>query len=272
MDSVDVIAASPAGLAERHRFEVAAALAGGRRVFLLEKAVEALSTVDAGDVGAVACLRGAEHLPEETLCVLDRLAGGGVPLVLSVQGQPDAARLLAARFADAVVMRQTLAEGSLIAPEGQRGASEVTLDPGDGAETHAHLVVVNGSPGVDAKVRVVADSVPNRWIERAERANRALRAANNRLARERMGIYDAAAAATVDRLRRLSDEGDQHTDFWKSEAERWAQEAEERLGWARDATRQLEEAQHSLGLLRGRRVVRFALRVSRLHPRSWGTR
>jgi hypothetical protein len=182
-----------ADLLDRHRAEWVASLAGDRDVTSLD----------------------GEGAPDGTLVWLDRYPGGvdrgdvGARLrALAAEGRPVVVGLpadaggAAAREAErlaselgGVTLAQHLAAGSLIAGEA-----------GDARDVVHFLVCVNvdvaraeaASSATDAEVVPLMRG----YVSFLEEANRSLSEANARLARERLGAHDSAAAAAVAELQR----------------------------------------------------------------------
>jgi hypothetical protein len=124
-------------------------------------------------------------------------AAEGRPVVVGLRADAaGAAAREAARLAGelgGVTVHQRLAAGSLI------GA-----DDGEGADTVHFLVCVNIGGAADASSSLIdAEAVPliTGYVRYLEDANRSLSEANVRLARERLGVHDSAAAAIVAELK-----------------------------------------------------------------------
>ena len=185
-----------------HRSELAASLSAGRRVLDLDSvnAADALAYLKAlptGRFDAIVCLETLEHLPDLDAVVAElvRLAGDGTRLVLSLPNNAGM-RDVAGRFPGAVVLWQYLAEGSLLLPADAR--------PEDSAD---HLIVVVGVDAAElerARTGLAHAAVPDddEYVRSLERANAELHRANQRLARDRLGVHDAAAATAETRRRR----------------------------------------------------------------------
>jgi hypothetical protein len=120
---------------------------------------------------------------------LQSAVGRGVPVVVGFRGGRQAlqdAELLRDQLGDAVLVVQQLAAGSLIGAGGEPSNA-------------AHLLVcanLGAFPGDGTAAELDARAVPlsSGYVAYLERSNRALRDANVRLARERLGLHDAAAA------------------------------------------------------------------------------
>jgi phage/plasmid primase-like uncharacterized protein len=107
-----------------------------------------------------------------------------------------AAESLRAALGDAQVVVQELAAGSLIGPSDEAATR--------GRSVHV-LVCANLAPNAGLELRSEAEPLMTGYVAWLEQANRELRAANTRLARERLGTHDAAAAAVEDRRARLTE-------------------------------------------------------------------
>jgi hypothetical protein len=164
-----------ADLLERHRAEWVASLGGERSVMWLDDYA-------GGDSNAES-LRAA--------------VAEGRPVVV---GLPADAAGAAAREADRLAaelgglrVAQHLAAGSLI------GAGE-----GDAADVVHYLVCVNVEPARATEASAATDAavrpLMTGYVRYLEEANRSLSEANVRLARERLGVQDSAAAALVAEL------------------------------------------------------------------------
>ena len=124
-------------------------------------------------------------------------AAEGRPVVVGLRADAaGAAAREAARLAGelgGVTVHQRLAAGSLI-----------DTDDGEDADTVHFLVCVNVGDPADASTSLVdAEAVPlmTGYVRYLEDANRSLSEANARLARERLGVHDSAAAAIVAELK-----------------------------------------------------------------------
>jgi hypothetical protein len=97
-----------------------------------------------------------------------------------------------------VALCQRLAAGSLISPEG-------TEEDETGDAVH-YLVCINVDEAADAAPGNLldADAAPllTGYVRYLEEANRALSEANTRLARERLGVQDSAAATLAAELKK----------------------------------------------------------------------
>jgi hypothetical protein len=170
--------ASPwADLLERHREEWVASLGGDAAVMWVDDYTGGATDADA--------LRNA--------------AAEGRPVIVGLRADPQgAAERAAARLAaelGGVTVRQRLAAGSQISAEEDQGDDAVHF-----------LVCVNideASAGAPSNV-TDAGAVPlmTGYVRFLEEANRSLSEANVRLARERLGMHDSAAAALVADLQR----------------------------------------------------------------------
>ena len=140
---------------------------------------------------------GATEAPDAD--ALRAAAAEGRPVVVGLRADAaGAAEREAGRLADelgGVTVCQRLAAGSLITAEG-----------GDSGDAVHFLVCVNIDEGSAAAPSSVTDAeaVPlmTGYVRFLEEANRSLGEANVRLARERLGMHDSAAAALVADLQR----------------------------------------------------------------------
>ena len=161
-----------ADLLRRHREQWVAALGGEESVVLLDD-------------------YDGDHDAES----LKSAAARGRPLVVGLRADSEgAAAREAARLAAELggeTVRQQLAAGSLI-----------TGSDADGDAVHFLVCVNVGDVSVPAALSE-ADAVPlmTGYVRHLEEANRSLSEANVRLARERLGVHDSAAAAVMAELR-----------------------------------------------------------------------
>jgi len=297
--------------AEAHRYAFAAALAEGRTVMHvgprdaaapLEGTAAKVRTRERLDLEAargcdlVVWLDGLQHQTDlgETARMLEGLAGRGVGLLVCVPNAtveaperpgPAAAwtakavQDLADRLDGAVVLGQFLAEGSLIVQGGSDG--ELTCEAIDDDEpdlAYANRLLLLADPGREAgagaQARMQLAVAPNfnRWMVETERANRELRAANAALAREHLGRADSAAGAVVGKLELRVKDAERESEQRRREAEEWRAEAERQHRRASEAEVETEILRQRLDTLRSRKIVRAALGVARLNPRTWGGR
>ena len=175
---------------------------------------------------AIVCLEGLEHLPDPDAAVaaLSELAGAGLKLVLSVPNSRafaeenefhltdfgyDEATALAERLGGATVLYQFLAEGSLI--QGARPEAldaETLLDERGEPEYANHFILCANlddrleSSFPPARMQLTSAPFYNRHMIGLDRGNRELWRENARLARERLGKSDAAAATALFKLQR----------------------------------------------------------------------
>jgi len=172
------------------------------------------------DFDAIVLLEGLEHLPEpvRALARLRDLAAAGALLVVSLPNSRafgernphhvtdyDYERAMEAvrGFPRATVLYQFHAEGSLI-----RGGTEGDLDSravlDERADVeHANHFIVVANAGADAtipsssRMQLAVAPAFNSYILELERFNRELWRTNQRLARDRVGVADSAAAAVL---------------------------------------------------------------------------
>jgi hypothetical protein len=158
-----------ADLLDRHRNEWVASLAAGAPILWLED------------------YRGGSDGEADVEAVRAAVADGR-PVVL---GLPADARGDAEREAERLAaelgglrVTQRLAAGSLIVPDGDGGADAVHF-----------LVCVNVEPASSAMTDAEVVPLMTGYMRLLEEANKRLREANARLAREKLGVHDSAAAA-----------------------------------------------------------------------------
>ncbi|MCD6015285.1 MAG: Methyltransferase type 12 [Solirubrobacterales bacterium] len=204
---------------------------GERLAFEVGDAHEWLERPLAERFDAIVLLDGLEHLADLGRA-LDRLrahAEAGLTLIVSVPNSRrfgeqnpdhvlefDLETALAAfkGLPGATVLNQFHAEGSLIraAPSGEGLAAHMTLAERTDAEhtdaEHAdhYIALVNaeGEPlerAGSSRMQLAVTASFNRYMVDLEQQNRALRRANQRLARERLGVADSAAASVLRRER-----------------------------------------------------------------------
>lgn len=221
------------------RYELAAALSDGLRVLdlgsvppparraLEERAAELTVGSDAGQVDVVVALDGLADAERRQRIVqeLERHAGEGARVLAAFDcpvGRPSspraeesperAAAALADRLAGATVLRQFLAEGSLIAAAGADGMTrELNLRGADLlAEDAAALIVASGFEDRALEVarlslQVAAAPVLLSYVRGLEAAHAELVRANRQLMRERVGRDGSAAAALLNAQRQLEE-------------------------------------------------------------------
>jgi 2-polyprenyl-3-methyl-5-hydroxy-6-metoxy-1,4-benzoquinol methylase len=195
-------------------------------IFEAADAVEYLQRGLQDEHDAIVCLEGLEHLADldGAVMALSALASDGMRLVVSVPNSRtfgeknefhltdfgfDEAIALAARLGGATVLYQFLAEGSLIqAANPQELDTERVLEERGESEYANHFIVcANLDDRLDSsfppvRMQLAAAPVHNRYMLGLERGNRELWRENARLARERLGRSDAAAATALFRLQR----------------------------------------------------------------------
>ena len=194
--------------------------------FVAADAVEYLARGIGDDHDAIVCLEGLEHLADMdgAVTALAELAGAGMKLVLSVPNSRafseenefhltdfgyDEVTALAERLGGAAVLHQFLAEGSLI-----QGARPEALDTesllserGEPEYANHFVVCANLEDRLEssfpaARMQLATAPFYNRYIIGLDRGNRELWRENARLARERLGKSDSAAATALFRLQR----------------------------------------------------------------------
>jgi hypothetical protein len=211
------------------RYELAAALCAGLRVLDLSDAPEAAprmldAAAGEGPFDAVVALDGLAEpgRRERVLAELERHAGQGARVLAvferdagrarspRVEPPPeDAARALAARLPGAVVLRQFIAEGPVIAPAADPAAPALTLRGDDlRDEDAAALIVASGFEEAAlnearASLSFTAAPVLLSYVRGLEAAHAELLRANRELMRERVGRDGSAAASLLDAQQQL---------------------------------------------------------------------
>ncbi len=254
--SAPAIATARAQVPEEH---------AGRISFEVADALEHLRAAGAGAYDAVVCFEGLEHVPDPdaVLGEIERLATAGARVLLSFPNSLgfeeenayrvtdygwEEVQVAAARFPDAVLLGQSLAEGSWIAesgaPDGPATAWLVGADEARPEWANHWLLVAGVDEGATSRARArmaLAASPPhNAYMRHLERANDALRSTNARLGRKWLGVHDAAAAAVVRRLQERIESIENRADGLEARAraaeaaaERWKGIADNN-DWARE--------------------------------------
>jgi 2-polyprenyl-3-methyl-5-hydroxy-6-metoxy-1,4-benzoquinol methylase len=180
-----------------------------------------LRALGAGNFDAVVCFEGLEHVddPDTLVTELLRLADGGTALILSIPNSRgfdernefhktdygyEEMSAVSERFPGAVVLSQYLAEASLIVGDDRKPMSELRgrlVDgTGDTAWANHWLILVgigvSDADRAQAALSLAAAANQNQYMRILERANDELYRTNQRLARSRLGVHDAAAAST----------------------------------------------------------------------------
>jgi SAM-dependent methyltransferase len=200
----------------------------GREHDIRFEAADALELLR-GDLGgewdAIVCFEGLEHFqePEEAVRQLARHAGAGLKLVISLPnsrtfeernefhvtdfGYEEAQEAFGA-LGEVTPLYQHNAEGSLIraAGDGEVQGEFVLSEYGEPEYANHFLALVNfdgRAESITATARMNLAVAPdyNRHMLSLEKANRELWRENARIARQRLGQGDAAAATTLYRLR-----------------------------------------------------------------------
>ncbi len=187
----------------RHRRGWVAEAAGGREVVDLDDERDpAASIAQASNDAALFWLESFSSRPDAGLgAELSSAVARGVPVVVGFGGGGEEwreAKRLRDQLGNAVLVVQRLAAGSLIGADA-------------GPSDAAHVLVcanLEALPANGAAAELDASAAPllSGYVGYLERSNRALREANVRLARERLGVHDAAAAAGEARVKQLEDE------------------------------------------------------------------
>ncbi len=177
---------------------------------------------------AIVLLEGLEHLPDASRVteLLRSHAQEGVALFISIPNEgsfpeDNPFHLTEFDYEDAIaifeglpgarILGQSHAEGSLISELGavELGPVEANLvlaERADAKNFNHYLVIANfGESRVPATSGMQLSVAPNfhRYMLELERENRTLWRANLRLARERLGVADSAAAAALKRIDEL---------------------------------------------------------------------
>ena len=204
-----------AELLARHRRGWLVAAIGGREMLDLDSEQEPAASIAraSADSAVVSMEDFSERADADLRRELQSAVARGVPVVVGFQGGRQAwreAELLRDQLGDAVLVVQQLAAGSLIGAEGEPSKA-------------AHLLVcanLGAFPGDGTAAELDASAVPlsSGYVAYLERSNRALRDANVRLARERLGLHDAAAAT---RWTALQEELAEYKRQAETNYERW---------------------------------------------------
>jgi SAM-dependent methyltransferase len=194
---------------------------------------------------ALVLFEGLEHLerPDEALGHLRRHAGDGLKLLVSVPNSRtfgevnpfhvtdfgfDEAMATFREFDDATVLYQFVAEGSLLRGEeaGEVAGHFALTERGEPEYANNYIACVNfgeAPTATEGRARMSLAVAPyyNRHVRNLEQAYQDLRRTNARLARERIGTADTAAAKLLKRL-------DEDMERARAEAAEAVREAEER--------------------------------------------
>jgi 2-polyprenyl-3-methyl-5-hydroxy-6-metoxy-1,4-benzoquinol methylase len=194
--------------------------------FVAGDAIEYLHSGLQDEYDAIVCLEGIEHFADLDRAVdaLSALAQDGMKMVISVPNSRtfaeenefhvtdfgfDEAMELAEKLGAAPVLYQFIAEGSLIQGEdpGPLDGERMLDDHGEPEYANHFIACVNLGDRLDssfppARMQLAAAPVYNRHLLGLERANQSLWRENARLARERLGKSDAAAATALFKLQR----------------------------------------------------------------------
>ncbi|HEY5198069.1 MAG TPA: methyltransferase domain-containing protein [Solirubrobacteraceae bacterium] len=238
----------------------------------------------AGRFDAIVCFEGLEHLPDsgDALRELRRHAAAGIAVICSVPNSRgmgeenefhvtdfgyDEAGVAFAGFPDAVIVRQYLAEGSVIILDGS-AELDARLHGVERAEPQYanHFILVSGiaeeTLGGIHRGRMQLAMAPNynRYMHDLERANVQLRRRNHELARGLLGKAASAAPSYVrkaeQRIAELESQlGDQQRIEHELEHERRA---------ARRLAEELKDAQLQVKIAAGRRGGTLARIADRL--------
>jgi 2-polyprenyl-3-methyl-5-hydroxy-6-metoxy-1,4-benzoquinol methylase len=218
---------------------------------------------------AIVMFESLEHLPDvdEALASLRRHADNGLRLIISVPNSQafdeenphhrtdfsfDGAVAAFQGFADATILYQFLAEGSLIrTPESGRLTPRTVFDERGEPEYANHFIAcINVGDRAEvaessARMELAISPNYNRHMVNLERANEALRSTNARLARGKLGAADSAAAALLARIQTLEEEltrrlEEERVQQEEADHERWIEGLHEQIT---DRQRLIEEMQ-----------------------------
>ncbi len=194
------------------------ATAGSGVRFEVADAHDYVRRLEPGDFDAIVCFEGLEHLHDLEAVVrsLVRLTDAGVQAVFSVPNSRafgernphhatdfdyDSALALFDRFERVAVLYQFLAEGSIIMSgdvhEAGDSSGEIFFtERGEPAYANNFVACVNCEPEPEAQARIHLAAAPwyNRQLLNLQAGYADLLRTNARLARSRLGTFDAAAA------------------------------------------------------------------------------
>jgi SAM-dependent methyltransferase len=192
-------------------------------------ALEVLERPLARSYDAIVLLEGLEHLPDLERAVesLRAQVGAGIVLVVSLPNSRtfgeenphhvtefdyEQASSTFERLGIDEVLLQFHAEGSLIGSLTDESVEASLAWPERCEPEHCnHLIGLANlreerRPGLaSSRVQVAVAPTFNTYMLQLEKANRELRRANLRMSRDRIGVADSAAAATVEQLRRAEE-------------------------------------------------------------------
>jgi SAM-dependent methyltransferase len=235
--------------------------------------------------GAVVMLEGLEHLvdPESALASVKGHAEAGLRFVISIPnsktfeeenpfhitdyGFEDAAEICS-RFGSATLVYQFVAEGSLIrtAVSSELEASLVEVDRGELEYANHFVVCVNcgleDAGWASPRMKLIAAPAHTRYMRNLERANAELRHTNARLAREKLGVAESAAASLLARVERLETELEQ--------ARARAEEEERAVAhddWIKHLHAEIDRHRRQVEAMEATRVWRLGRRYWRLRDR-----
>lgn len=219
---------------------------------------------------AIVMLETLEHLEnvEDVLVSLRRHAEDGVKLIVSVPNSRmleeenpfhltafgyDEATEAFEGFPNTRTLFQFIAEGSLIRGEHAGDNPALTLsDEGEPEYANQFVVLVNFEEekvaAASALMQLEAEPIHHRYVRALERANDALRAVNARLARQKLGTADSAAASLLARVRALEAEV----------AEVRMTDQQTHLDWIEDLHRQITERAQTIEEMESTRVWQLA--------------
>lgn len=220
-----VVPATIHDLMYEHRLRWAAALLGEDAVDL-QAAADPAAALDGSE--AAVWLDG--YTPEARDALV-QAAERGARLVVAVRAGTDHAEALARALPGATVVPQAAAGGSLIGD-----ATTATVDVSEPASRDRAswlLVCANVNPeAAAARLDVAVGTELATQFDRLDQALEALREANVRLAREKLGRHDAAAGAVTGRAEREAEHFRERFEFEQELASRhhdWFKAAEARL-------------------------------------------
>ena len=195
--------------------------------FEVADALEVMERPLREDFDAIVMFEGLEHLPDvdRAIELLAKQRSSGIALIVSLpnskayeednpyhvsdfdfEGATDAFR----RIGMETFAYQFLAEGSLIRPRDDAPLAGSSQLAERGEPEHCNnLIAMAGFAGAveaaEARMHLTAAPASNTYMLDLERANRRLWRENRRMARERLGMADSAAAAALERLRQADD-------------------------------------------------------------------
>ncbi len=188
-------------------------------------ATEYLRSRAVDDFDAIVCFEGIEHLPdpERALDELRRFAEAGAKVIISLPNSRafdeknefhvtnygfEGAMRAFDRFPDRVVLYQFLAEGSLIRAEAGTRELEARIElESHGEPQYANHFICCANCGdsfaASGRMELTAAPLHNSYVLHLERSVREMWQTNAKLARQKLGVHDSAAATLVTRYEEL---------------------------------------------------------------------